>query len=431
MTATATKTLEATLAPPTAHKEQQLQRTVATYRRALTESFESGADTQTAVNDVVTGYNLTSYAKDALKNYVPQLRDIYNASELDDSHPVRFTNRGWTLDHSEEREHELCWRVPQAGRGNAFWIPLRINPAQRELWMDLLNGDVTVGEFRLQEYRTNWVLHVTVEYAVAEPEEPDDPTPVGFDIGESKLLTGCALTDNDTPTQPYIYDGGRARHLRKEMHTTLKRLQERDAAEWRIDERFDHYQNALTDIVEKASREAVEYAKQFEDAVIVLEDLSSIREHLDYGAWMNRRLHNWAFARLTGRIEDKAFEAGIPVRTVNPAYTSQTCHACGHLGSRSSQAAFRCTNGECWVTEYQADINAAANIAGRLDPWGESLPWKPGGNDSPGDRSGCDTTTGHREASREPRQTTLSAYSSGTASRSEPSLVGSPAVHGG
>ncbi|WP_049935148.1 RNA-guided endonuclease TnpB family protein [Haloplanus natans] len=430
MTATATKTLEATLAPPTAHKERRLQRTVATYRRALDDAFESSADTQTAVNDVVTGYTLTSYAKDALKNYVPQLRDTYNASELEDDHPVRFTNRGWTLDHSEDRTHEFCWRVPQAGRGNAFWIPLRINPAQRESWDDLLDGDVSVGEFRLQEHRTTWVLHVTIEYEVAEPEEPDDPTPVGFDIGESKLLTGCACQDG-TPSDPMLFDGGRARHLRKEMHTTLKRLQEREAAQWRVDERFDYYQNALTDIVEKASRQAVEYAQQFENPVIVLEDLSYIREHLDYGAWMNRRLHNWAFARLTGRIEDKALEAGIPVRTVNPAYTSQTCHACGHIGSRSSQAAFRCTNAECWVTEYQADINAAANIAGRLDPWGESLPWKPAGDDLPRDGSACDSTTGHRGASRKSRQTTLSAYSSETSSRSEPSLVGSPAVHGG
>jgi putative transposase len=410
MTATATKTLEASLAPPTAHKEQRLQRTVATYRRALSEAFESGADTQTAVNDVVTGYTLTSYAKDALKNYVPQLRRTYNASELDDDHPVRFTNRGFRIDYSEERTHEFCWRVPQAGRGNAFWIPLRISPAQRGLWDDLLDGDVTVGEFRLQDHRTAWVLHVTVEYAVAEPEAPDDPTPVGFDVGESKLLTGCACRDG-TPTQPYIYDGGRARHLRKEMFTTLRRLQARDA-EWRVDERFDHYQNALTDIVEKASRGAVEYARQFENPVIVLEDLSYIREHLDYGKWMNRRLHNWAFARLTGRIEDKAREAGIPVRFVNPAYTSQTCHACGHLGSRSSQAAFRCTNAECWVTEYQADINAAANIAGRLNPWGESLSLKPTGDDSPRDGSACDSTTGHRTPSPKPGQTTLAAFQS-------------------
>jgi putative transposase len=89
--------------------------------------------------------------------------------------------------------------VPPSG------IPLRINPAQRKLWDDLLDGDATVGEFQLQEHRTSWVLHVTIECEVTEPEEPNEPTPVGFDIGESKLLT-----DDDTPTQPSIYDGGRA-----------------------------------------------------------------------------------------------------------------------------------------------------------------------------------------------------------------------------
>lgn len=65
---------------------------------------------------------------------------------------------------------------------------------------------------------------------------PDDPTPVGFDIGESELQTGCALTDGGTPTQPYIYDGGRARQLRKEMFTTLQRLQRRT---------FDGYRGTL------------------------------------------------------------------------------------------------------------------------------------------------------------------------------------------
>lgn len=409
MVATTTKTLEATLAPPTANKEQRLERTVATYRRALLDAFESGAETQTAVNDIVTPYTLTSYAKDALKSYVPQLRNTYNTSELEGNHPVRFTNRGFRIDHSDEREHEFCWRVPQAGRGNAFWIPLRINPEQESLWFDLLDESVTVGEFRLQQHRTNWMLHVTVEYEVAEPEISDEPTRVGFDIGESKLLTGCAC-QNDTPTQPFIYDGGRSRALRKEMHTTLKRLQERDAEQWRVDERFDHYQNALTDIVEKASREAVEYAQQFEDPVIVLEDLSYIRENLDYGKYMNRRLHSWAFARLTERIEDKALEAGIPIEFVNPRYTSQTCHACGHIGRRGSQAEFTCTNPECWVSEYQADINAAANIAGRVDPWGESVSWKSDRDDSPRDGSTLDSATARREPSAKLAQTTLAEW---------------------
>ena len=76
--------------------ERRLQRTVATYWRALGDAFGSDADTQSAVNDVVIPYTLTSYAKDALKNYVPQLldEDTYDAEELKDDHSVRFTNRG-------------------------------------------------------------------------------------------------------------------------------------------------------------------------------------------------------------------------------------------------------------------------------------------------------------------------------------------------
>lgn len=428
LTRVVTKTLEATLAPPTAHKERRLQRTVATYRRALKDAFESGAETRSAVNEVVTPYDLTSYAKDALKSYIPKLRGTYDATEIVDDHPIRFTNREWTFDYSPERTYEFCWKVPQAGRGTSFWIPLRINPDQRDLWMDLFDGDVSVGEFRLHQHRTSWRLHVTVEYEIAEPEIPDDPTPVGFDIGEGNLLVGCAVKDGG-PTDPIFVDGGRARHLRKEMHTTLKRLQERNAAEWRISERFDHYQNALTDIVEKASRQAVKYARGFKDPVIVMEDLTYIRESLDYGNWMNRRLNGWAFARLQRRIEDKARDAGVPVKYVNAAYTSQTCHACGHIGHRDGDD-FRCINGDCWVTEYHADLNAAANISHRLDPWGESVPWKSAGDDLPRDGSACDCTMELREASRRSRQTTLSAYRSETSTETT-DLVGSPAMNGG
>jgi len=118
-----------------------------------------------------------------------------------------------------------------------------------------------------------------------------------------------------------------------------------------------------------------------------MEDLAYIRQSLDYGTYMNRRLHSWAFARLQGRIEDKPRDSGIPVRYVHPQYTSKTCHACRHVGDRPRQAEFECPNPECHVSTFHADINASANIAYRVDPWGESLPWKQAGDDSPRDGS--------------------------------------------
>jgi len=127
------------------------------------------------------------------------------------------------------------------------------------------------------------------------------------------------------------------------------------------------------------------------------------------------------------RIEDKAYEAGILVEYVHPEYTSQVCHACQHVGSRNGDE-FRCQNDECRVSEYHADINAVARlrltgsqksrflatavtIADRHDPWGESLPLKPAGDDISRDGSACDSATTHRAQSSS-QQMTLSAYQS-------------------
>lgn len=395
MSATVDRTLEATLAPPTQCKEQRLNTLRSEYLVALHDAFDNNCETMSAVNKIVTPYDLPYQAKDALKSYVPKLHNTYNATEIADNHPVRFVNRAAKFDHDSSRECEVCWEVPMPGRGTNFWIPLRTNPDQRDTWRSLLDGesDTTAGSLQLKKTRIGWTLYVSVEFPVEDTSElPENPTPIGVDVGESMLAVGCAL-QHDSPTNPLLISGKDARRIRKEMYTVLNRLQERGAAQWRIDERFGYYQNQLTDIIEQASRKIVDYSKQFSDPVIVLESLTFIRENLDYGKYMNRRLHSWAFARLQGRIDDKAVEDGIPVRYVNPAYTSKTCHSCKHIGYRPRQAEFRCSNTECWVGEYQADINAAAKIAQRLDPWGESVPWKSALDDSPRDGSPCDRAT--------------------------------------
>jgi hypothetical protein len=152
---TVTKTLQATLATPTTGKEQRLQRLLDTYRTALHDAFDNRAGTMSAVNDVVTPYDLPYQAKDALKSYVPKLRSTYNAEELDDEHPLRLVNRAAKFDYSDEREHGFVWQVPMPGRGTNFWIPLRINPEQDSLWFDLLSEDAKAGELRLQRHRTS------------------------------------------------------------------------------------------------------------------------------------------------------------------------------------------------------------------------------------------------------------------------------------
>jgi putative transposase len=398
------RTVVASLVEPTTHKEQKLLNLRSTYREALCEAFDANATTMTAVNDIVTPYDLPYQAKDALKRHVPGLLKG-GSTELSETQPIRFTNRMAVFDHSTDRTHAFCWEVPQPGRGTNFWIPLAINPDQRKWWLQLLDGEATAGQLQLitRPRQARWELHVPLKLPTAEPEfDHETCTPVGFDVGEAILLTGCALLDG-RPVDPLLVDGGRARHLNQTLQTTLQRLQERDAAEWRIDEQAAYFRNALRDEIETATRNAVEYAAGFDQPVIVLEQLTSIQDDLDFGPHMNRRLHAWAFDQLQTRLADKAADAEIPVRYVDPAYTSQICHACGEIGTRPKQAEFRCTNNDCWVSVYQADINAAANIAGRLDPWGESCPREPGSDDTLRNGRTRDSATGPREQSSSQR----------------------------
>ena len=74
-------------------------------------------------------------------------------------------------------------------------------------------------------------------------------------------------------------------------------------------------------------------------------------------AGLNRSILHTGWGDLRRMLAYKA----VTVVAVNPAYTSQTCHACGHVSaaSRPCQARFECVS--CGHTA-QADVNAARNI---------------------------------------------------------------------
>lgn len=81
-------------------------------------------------------------------------------------------------------------------------------------------------------------------------------------------------------------------------------------------------------------------------------------------AGLNRSIlgNNWS--RLMKRLNDKMDANGGNLVIVPAAYTSQTCHKCGHVAKRNreSQAVFHCV--ECGY-RTNADVNAAENILSR------------------------------------------------------------------
>jgi len=78
-------------------------------------------------------------------------------------------------------------------------------------------------------------------------------------------------------------------------------------------------------------------------------------------AGLNRAILSKGWGGFLLQLEHAARYHGATVVKVNPAYTSQTCHACGHVAreSRESQALFLCV---ACGHQAHADVNAAKNI---------------------------------------------------------------------
>lgn len=207
----------------------------------------------------------------------------------------------------------------------------------------------------------------------------DENVVVGVDVGMA-VPAMCALNNND-----YIKEAcGNEDNLlakRTELQNEYKRLQKRlkynSGGHGRkkklkpLEKLKLHERNFVQTYNHKISKEVVDFAIKHKAKYINLEDLSGfpdrIKKHdadkpFDKRAKEQFVLRNWSYYELQSFITYKAQMAGIEVRKVNPAYTSQTCSCCRNLepGQRLNQSTFVCKKcGE----KMNADFNAARNIA--------------------------------------------------------------------
>lgn len=147
-----------------------------------------------------------------------------------------------------------------------------------------------------------------------------------------------------------IGSGGYIKHKKLEFGKKRARHQKLKSA---ISQKQSRWTN---DLNHKLSRQLVDYCVVQEIGVLSLENLKGSQ-------LSNRkfRRYTWAFKDLLSKIEYKAKYAGLKVISVDPRYTSQTCHICGQKerSNRQTQSRFHCDN--CSLT-MNADINAAKNI---------------------------------------------------------------------
>ncbi|MEN9222219.1 MAG: transposase, partial [Thermostichus sp. BF3_bins_97] len=207
----------------------------------------------------------------------------------------------------------------------------------------------------------SYYIHIQLTDEVPEPSQPTKV--IGVDLGRremAKTSTGKGWDGKQLNAVQDRFGRVRAsvqkkaskgtRSSRRACRKLLKRLSGRE-------QRFQRWLN------HSISAAIVREAKQL-NAAIAIEDLTGIRErtHQQVRNKIERRRSNsWAFYQLRQFLSYKCIKEGVRLVTVNPRYTSQTCHRCLHIGLRSEKR-FECSNHACsWAGD--ADFNGSLVVA--------------------------------------------------------------------
>jgi len=118
--------------------------------------------------------------------------------------------------------------------------------------------------------------------------------------------------------------------------------------------------NQIKDARHKITRHFANSCCKERVGLVIIGDLTGIRDNIDYGNKTNQKLHQWAFAEITRQLKYKLQEFGIEIVMQDEAHTSKTCPNCGKTNSIKNRN-FGCTNPLCGF-KYHRDGVGALNI---------------------------------------------------------------------
>jgi IS605 OrfB family transposase len=245
--------------------------------------------------------------------------------------------------------------------------------------------------FEIKEKGKKWFLFVTYDFPKSEGLKLHKDIIVGVDLGWSVPL--YAAINNGyarigwRKLEPLAK---RIKHLQKQVkgrRISIQKGGQRDLATptartghgrkriLRPIEKLERkIEDAYTTLNHQLSHCVIEFAKNNGAGVIQVENLEGLKDTLS-GTFIGQ---NWRYQQLQNYIKDKAEEAGMEFKPVNPFYTSRRCSECGYIhkdftfeyrqANRKSgmSAMFECPKCRRSNKNYKplnADYNAAKNLA--------------------------------------------------------------------
>ena len=231
-----------------------------------------------------------------------------------------------------------------------------------------------------------YYLHIPLDRIIAKKNMTDESEILGLDVGITDLVTlsnGSVYGANSSELFYNLSDNlinkNRSRlfaHKRKLeqkivieqdqskksiLEQKLKNLEDNNLGSKKRISKISKYKSR---IVSHINCELNKMAKEEDIKEIVREDLnwsSKKRNKRNVRRKQQNRFSTWTKGVLLERLSVKLAEKGITETIVNPAYTSQVCCKCNHLGIRKGKE-FKCSN--CNLN-IDADFNASINIKKR------------------------------------------------------------------
>ena len=228
-----------------------------------------------------------------------------------------------------------------------------------------------------------YYLHVPLDRIISKKEMTAESEILGLDVGMTDLITlsngsvyGAnsselfyTLSDNlvnKNRSRLFSYKRKLEQRILIEQDTTkksvleskLKNLEDNNLGSKKRISKISKYKSR---IVSHINHELNKMVKEEDIKEIVREDLNWSNKKKNVSRKQQNRFSTWTKGVLLERLSIKLAEKEITETIVNPAYTSQVCCKCNHLGNRKGKE-FKCSN--CNLN-IDADFNASINIKKR------------------------------------------------------------------
>lgn len=236
----------------------------------------------------------------------------------------------------------------------------------------------------IKDQKSNqYYLHVPLDRVINKKEMTEQSEILGLDVGITDLITlsngsvyGAnsselfyTLSDNlvnKNRSRLFSYKQKLEHRISTEIDLSkksilelkLKNLEENNLGSKKRISKIRKYKSRIASHI---NCELNKMVKEEDIKEIVREDLNWSSKKKNVSRKQQNRFSTWSKGTLLERLSVKLTENGITETIVNPAYTSQVCCKCNHLGNRKGKE-FKCSN--CNLS-IDADFNASINTKKR------------------------------------------------------------------